>query len=370
MRWAHPTTLDERQEIAGKPMRIAVLMPNWIGDAVMATAALHALRQHFRGAFILGVMKSVIAELLAGTSFFDDRVFYEPGALQESHRFWSAVRRVRQLRPDMIFCFTNSLRAGLFCWLSGAAARIGWRGGVRRWLFMPTELPIQRGTPAKPLSALDYYLSIVRAAGVAVKDRRMHLATRPRDEVAADETFRRLGLVTTRPLLVLNAGSAYGPAKSWPSEHCAQFARRWADSFDSNVLVLCGPTERQAAAAIEAQANHSRVRSLAAFEPDLGRNKAIIRRARLMISTDSGPRHIAAAFGVPLVALFGPTDPRWSENYHTHEVKLRLGLPCQPCARRRCPLGHHRCMRELTTEQVWPAAVRLWSTLRAAADAS
>lgn len=75
-----------------------------------------------------------------------------------------------------------------------------------------------------------------------------------------------------------------------------------------------------------------------------------------MITTDSGPRHIAAALGVPVIALFGPTDPKWSINYHPAEIRLQKDMLCRPCKKRICPLGHHRCMRELTVDKVFDAA--------------
>ncbi|GIW92316.1 MAG: ADP-heptose--LPS heptosyltransferase [Pirellulaceae bacterium] len=349
--------------------RIGVLMPNWVGDAVMATPALSALRGFYRSAQIVGIMKPVIAELLAGSELFDHIVPYDPRNPNERYRFWAAVWTTRAWKLDQFFCFTNSLRASLFAALSGARQRWGWSGGVRRFLFCRGAVAVKRGTPREPVSAVDFYLSIVRTAGIDAERRPVFLATRPKDEVAADEALRRLGL-DDRSLLVLNPGAAYGPAKMWPAEYFAALARRWVHQFPSNVLVLCGPNERDVAFQIERLAGDDRVRSLASFEPDLGRNKACLRRARLVISTDSGPRHIAAAFGVPTVVLFGPTDPRWSENYHPWQRVVSLKLPCQYCARRTCPLKHHRCMRNLTVEQVWPTAVELWHARQTSTRAS
>jgi len=78
-----------------------------------------------------------------------------------------------------------------------------------------------------------------------------------------------------------------------------------------------------------------------------------------MITTDSGPRHFAAAFDVPVVTLFGPTDPRWSDNYHDASIDLHLDISCAPCSRRTCPFGHHRCMRDLTVDHVFAATTSL-----------
>ena len=121
------------------------------------------------------------------------------------------------------------------------------------------------------------------------------------------------------------------------------------------MLVICGPDERSAAASIVRKAGHPRVFSLAEEQLSIGLSKACVNRAQIMVSTDSGPRHFAAAFNVPVVSLFGPTDPRWSINYHVGETRLFESLPCGPCQRRTCPLGHHDCMRNLSVERVFEA---------------
>jgi heptosyltransferase-2 len=155
--------------------------------------------------------------------------------------------------------------------------------------------------------------------------------------------------------MLLNAGGAYGQAKHWPAEYCVSLALRAAQEFDLTTLVLCGPQEREAAAAIQHAANHPQVRSLAREDVSFGTTKAVIRRSRLLVTTDSGPRHLASALGTPVVALFGPIDPRWSRNYQRQCIELRIALDCAPCGRRICPLGHHKCMRDLTVDRVLAA---------------
>jgi heptosyltransferase II len=125
--------------------------------------------------------------------------------------------------------------------------------------------------------------------------------------------------------------------------------------LDHDVLVLCGPSERHIAAEIVRQAAHPRVASLAEESLSIGLSKACIRRSRLLVTTDSGPRHFAVAFGVPLVGLYGPTIPIWGENPTSREVALRQVLDCSDCRQRTCPLGHHRCMQDLSPDKVYRA---------------
>jgi heptosyltransferase-2 len=125
------------------------------------------------------------------------------------------------------------------------------------------------------------------------------------------------------------------------------------------VLVLCGPAERDLADRIAASAGRGAVRSLAGFPVSIGLTKACVRRAALLVSTDSGPRHFAAAFARPVVALFGPTHIAWTDTFYPREIHLQKPVPCGPCQQRTCPEGHHRCMVELTVDEVYSAAVSL-----------
>ena len=160
-------------------------------------------------------------------------------------------------------------------------------------------------------------------------------------------------------MVCLNTGGAFGPAKNWPTASFAELARRLTAEAGVAVLVLCGPAERTTAAEIARLADHPRVFSLAGEPLSLGLSKACVRRAALLITTDSGPRHFAAAFQTPVVTLFGPTHIAWTRTAHPYALHLFHPVPCGPCQRPSCPEGHHRCMRELTPEQVLGAALKL-----------
>jgi heptosyltransferase-2 len=135
-------------------------------------------------------------------------------------------------------------------------------------------------------------------------------------------------------------------------------ARQLADVADVVVLVVCGPSERESAREIVAAAAHHRVVSLADQPPGIGLTKACVRRSALLITTDSGPRHFAAAFQTPVLTLFGPTKIAWTRTYHPHAWHILHKVPCGPCQRPVCPEGHHRCMRDLSPEAVFKAALR------------
>jgi heptosyltransferase II len=162
-----------------------------------------------------------------------------------------------------------------------------------------------------------------------------------------------------RDYVCRNPGGAFGAAKHWPTASFAALARTIADKRDKSVLVLCGPAERDESREIVRQADHPLVDSLAEIPLSIGLTKAAVRHTRLLITTDSGPRHFAPPFGVPVVTLFGPTHIAWSETFYDKAVHLQLEVDCGPCQRRVCPLGHHRCMRDLGVSQVFEAADKL-----------
>jgi heptosyltransferase II len=340
-------------------MKVVVFCPNLIGDTVMATPAFRALRSGLAGDTLIGVIKPHVAPTLDGAPWFDDLVRFDPKAPDPDSRTWQVVRRLRAERADLAVLFPNSFRTAIVATLAGIPRRLGYtRGG--RGLFLTDRLTYPRGRDGRrvPTPIVESYLALVRHLNLPIDSVRPELFTTPADEKAADRAWGQLGLDRDEPVVCLNTGGAYGPAKSWPVEHFAALARRLAQDDGRAVLVVCGPSERDAARAIVAAADHPRVVSLAGLELSIGLTKACVRRSALMITTDSGPRHFAAAFGVPVVSLFGPTHIAWTRTYHPHAIHLQHPVPCGPCQKAVCPLGHHRCMRDLSPQTVYAAARR------------
>ena len=341
-------------------VKLGVILPNWIGDAAMATPALRALSQHFGpSATIVGILRPYVAEVLRGTPWLQEHVFYDPKSQDAEQNSWSLVRRLRSMELDTMIVLPNSLRTGLIAWLSGAGERVGYARNGRGLLLTKRLEPLRSGREYTPVSAVDYYLELARALGCRSTPRTLELATTDDDEIAADRAWKQLGLPRSENVVAFCPAGAFGAAKHWPVEHFAELARRIAEAEDRHVLVICGPAERAAAQQITSLAADRRVVSLAGQDLSIGLTKACLRRADLLVTTDSGPRHLAAGFQVPTVALFGSTDPRWSINYNPLEIRLREDLPCAPCAKRVCPLKHHRCMRDLAVTRVLGAGQQL-----------
>lgn len=341
-------------------MNVGIVLPNWIGDVVMATPTLRSLQRHFGPtAQLVGVMRPYVQEVLAGLDLPQVTIPFDPQARDRRLHTWAVGRQLRRLDVEVMVLLTNSLRSAALGWLSGARQRVGYARRGRSWLLTTALQPPRVAGAWEPISALDYYLQLAYELGAPEDSGIPLLATTPQEEAAADQVWETFNILPQEPVVVLNTGGAYGQAKHWPSSYFAQLASRIAAERGEWVLVLCGPSERKDAAFIESEAAHPRVRSLSTFPSSIGLSKAIVRRARRMITTDSGPRHFAHAFNVPVLTLFGPTDPRWSETRHPRSMHVQESMDCAPCGRRVCPLGHHGCMVDLTPEKVFRHYERL-----------
>ena len=340
-------------------MRIVVFAPNLIGDTVMATPTLRALRQGLPGAKIDILIKPHVAPTLDGAPWIDCVIPFAPKSKNREHRTRAVVRHLRQQRYDAAVLLPNSFRSAMITFLGGAGRRIGYSRGGRGMLLTDRIMPPRDTKGAfKIIPIVEYYAALARPLGCPVDSLKLELFTTAEDEAAADRAWERLGLSPHEPVVTLNTGGAFGPAKSWPTGHFAELARKLAGERLC-CLVVCGPGERDSAREIVARAGHPRVVSLADGPMSLGLTKACVRRSALMVTTDSGPRHFAAAFGIPVIGLFGPTHIAWTRTYHPGAVHLRVPVACGPCQQGVCPQGHHRCMVDLTPESVFRAAARM-----------
>jgi heptosyltransferase-2 len=339
-------------------MKLAVFLPGWIGDAVMATPALRALREHFAGARIVGVLKPYVAGVLEGAPWLDELVFLDSRG-PWSGRWPAAARALRREPVDLALLFPNSFRSALVAWLGGCRERVGFVRYGRGPLLTYRLAPVcdQRGR-LMPSPVVDAYNRLASAAGCPRPSYRLELFTTPRDEAAADAVWQQARLGDYPEVVCLNPGAAFGSAKYWPAESFARLARDMAVRRGSGVLVLCGPGEREVARRIVELAGHAAVNSLGDHPLSIGLSKACVRRCDLLVTTDSGPRHFGIAFDRPVLTLFGPTYIAWTETYHARSRHLQKAVPCGPCQLRVCPLDH-RCMKELTPDEVFAEAAEL-----------
>ena len=304
--------------IAPDTERLLIICPSWVGDAVMATPLLRAARTRLPGAQIIGLMRPGIDELLAGLPSFDERIATDLRGLLGPAR---VAREIRRLCPQAALLLPNSFRSALCLWLSGTPTRVGYDRDGRGRLLTHRHAVVRADRPT-PL--LDYYASLATfALGAAEIDPRPQLAV---TEAEAAEAERLLHDVDG-PFVLLIPG-ANKPPKRWPPQRFAAVADELARSHGLRAVVTGSPREIKALDAVVAAAKGP-IANLARRGLTLGSLKAVSRRAALVITNDTGPRHVAAALGTPLVSLFGPTDHRWTtfDCPHEHVILAEPFLP-------------------------------------------
>lgn len=326
-------------------------MPNWVGDATMATPTLRSIGEHFGSQCEMTlVMQPVVADLMAGSPWCNEPIVFAKNR-------WGRIgliQKLRSTRADAILLLTNSLWTAMVAKLAGIPRRIGYARDGRGWLLTERLPALKSNGRFAPVPAVDYYLKLAEHLGCDIRDRRMSLCIQPSDIRMADALWTSIGFSSNRPVVVINSSGASGSSKLWPADHVEQLARRLVDNHSWQVLLHCGPAERAAADAVATRINHRRVQSMGRAETlPIGLTKAVLARAAAVVTTDSGPRHIAIAFNRPVVSLFGPTDPAWTITYNRPEARLEVKMPCRSCWKHSCPLGHHRCMRDLGIETVY-----------------
>lgn len=327
------------------------MLPNWIGDAVMATPALRSLRGLAGPSGRLAVFgKPHICDALRGLGWVDAVVDCQP---KKEPR--EAARLIREQSLDQIVIMPNSLRSAWIAFRAGVPERVGSARPLRTPLLTTVFRQATRRGRRLQLPTLDHYQQLAYAAGGDYVPPELELATTEADRAAADDAWNDLGLPSGERVVVLNSGGAFGASKRWPDEHFATLARRLHDKLGFAVLVNCGPAEQELARNVVKLARRPSVVSLAGRDLPVGLAKAVIERSRLLVSTDSGPRFFGIAFRKPVVTLFGPTSPRHSDTHYADETTLSLSLDCQPCWASSCPLGHHKCMEDLSVERVFGA---------------
>jgi heptosyltransferase-2 len=345
--------------------KLMVVLPSWVGDVVMATPALRALRRLYPDAKITYLLKSYVRPVVDASPWHDRLIVLRPKSKQKSEPKKngrpSLQSRLKRKRFDAVVLLTNSFRSAFVSGLAGIPRRIGYDRDGRGLLLTDRLIPMKHDGKFTPFPMIDYYLGVARYLGAQSAPRKMQLFTRPEDDAVADEVLRRAtGPRGHAPLILLNPGAAnHGDAKLWPAERFAALADQLVEKHNAVVLVSGSPKDRPILQLVHRAARHPLVDLPRFFDkpkPDgLTLLKSIVKRCNLVVTNDTGARHVAVALGTPVVSLFGPTDPEWTRLDSPIETLIRHADGCAACAAGKTK-GRHRCMTAITVAMVLEAA--------------
>ncbi len=330
--------------------KLLVRVTNWVGDAVMSLPALQHLRQALPEAEIVLLARPWVADLYADQQVAD-RIL--PAAAGGGSRGQVAAA-LRRERFDAALLLPNSFHAAWTAWRAGIPERCGYaRDG--RGPLLTSAVPAPREGEIPEHQAY-YYLELLRRLGLlsslpSLEGFSLRLPAGARQ--AARERLRGWGIQGSGAVVGLNPGAAYGTAKRWMPGRYATLGRRLREELGSEVVLFGAESERALAEAIAAQIGPGTPST--AGRTSLADFLALVPGCDLFITNDTGTMHVAAAAGVQVLAVFGSTDERATAPLGPRVRLLKKAVPCSPCLLRHCPVDH-RCMREISVEEVFEAA--------------
>jgi heptosyltransferase II len=368
-----------------EPRRILVRGANWLGDAVMTTSALLRLREKFPSAHIALLAPEKLRELWLNHPAVNETISFAAG-----ENIFSIGKKLRAGRFDLALVLPNSPRSAIEIFLAGIPQRIGyarpWRNffltqavasrveavkmrkrsvaEIKELIAKNPESRIQNPEIPKSAHQIFEYLNLAAALGVNPELLPPQLFVAPEEIEAAKKKF---GLEKiTQPIFGLNPGAEYGPAKRWPVEKFIAAAKEIQQQTNCIWILFGGKNDLLIANQIESEIRNSKLKiQNVCGKTSLRELMALLKICHVLLTNDTGPMHVAAALGVPVVAIFGSTSPELTEPISTNQLRhpiLKSNAPCSPCFLRDCPIDF-RCMNGISVESVVGAVVKLAPTI-------
>jgi len=328
------------------PKKILIRGPNWVGDAVLAIPALKAVRSNFPNAEITLLVRPWVAGLFTSAPFID-RVWTEekPTKLGD----WTRITRdIRAFEFDLALLLPNSFESALMMFLARIPKRIGYATDGRTWMLTDSIEP-----PNESQHQVHYYLDLAKAIRAETDNPSIEIEATEEERENARNLLAEEGIARGDGFLVLNPGAAYGSAKRWHEDRFADVADILSAEMGLGVAMIGSQAERPIAEQIRARMK--RPSAILSGKTSLEALIGVLAESSLMITNDSGPMHIAAALGVPTVAVFGSTDERVTSPFGPRTRVVKNPVECSPCLLRECPIDH-RCMNGVSVEDVCKAA--------------
>jgi len=345
-------------------VRILIRATNWVGDAIMALPALQAVRNRFPDAQISILALPYVADIYRGQGLADELIVYDRnGQHKDIGGKEKLAAAIKAKKFDTALLLQNAFDAAWIVWRAGIPERIGYNRDARGFL-----LTKKIGVPNAgeiPAHEKYYYLELLRRAGwlQTLPDvPEISLRLTAEQAIRAEERLQMFGSRPGAVRVAVAAGASYGSAKCWPPERFAAAINQLVRQRSAEVLLFGTPGEANVSAAIQTGLEH-RALDLTG-KTDVAKLPALLSRCAVFLGNDSGAMHLAAAVGLPVVAVFGPTDPEGTSPVTPRCTIVQEKPYCSPCFLRRCPIDH-RCMTAIAPEQVSAGVLKVLAEVSA-----
>jgi heptosyltransferase-2 len=343
------------ENIKIQPQTILVSCPNWVGDVVMATPTFECIRQNFPEARLIGLILRYARGVVEDGPRFDDLIEINDKTIGGLFKLLSHLRR---LQPDLALILQSSFRSALIARLGGARRIYGYRRNGRTALLTGGPAPRRNNHRITPRPGVEYYMEICRWLKIDTPAQ-----LKPRlfcSDATLDQGGRLLeshGITPDDMVIGMNPGARFGSSKCWPPEYFAELAEMIAKKWDCKIMLFIGPGEQDLGRQI-VNLSRTNIINTGPDNVNLELLKPLIKRCQMLITNDTGPRHYAVSFDIPVVVIMGPTDPRYTNANLEKTIVLRRDIDCAPCHRKECAL-HHECMADILPQEVMGAIEQL-----------
>jgi heptosyltransferase-2 len=327
---------------------------NWIGDVIMTLPAIAAVRETFPHAKVTVLAKPWVADVYGICKDVDEIfIFQSPGVHHGIVGKYRLARELQKKEFDAAILLQNAIEAAIIAWLARIPIRVGYNSDGRGFLLTHS---VVRTDEIRKVHQINYYLEMLKSVGFRSSQRDINLALDNDYRAVADDILKKHHIGQNSVTIGIAPGATYGPAKMWFPERFAAVADRLVDDFSAHILLFGSDNDRDRAERVQQSSNNMFLNL--AGNTSLKEALALISRCDLFISNDSGLMHVAGALGIPLVAIFGSTNPVTTSPIGKKSIILRKDVSCSPCLKKMCPTDF-RCMDLITIEDVYDRVKRL-----------
>ncbi len=325
-------------------MKIVIRTPNWMGDSIMSLPSIYSIKKNFPNAQIWVAAREWLKDIFLNSDYITGVI---PLLKENSYsNFYKNIHKLKIENFDIGILFTNSFSSALLFFLANIPQRWGY-AKEGRGVFLTKAIKLKNKFQKHQIF---YYLNLLDKLGLKIENPILHLKVNKEEIEWVNKTLKQLKISSKSLIIGINPGSFYGSAKRWPTENFAKLATKFVTELKAEVFIFGSKKEESIGNRIYSLANKKIYNFIG--KTNLRELIALISKCNLFITNDSGPMHIANALRIPVIAIFGPTNPEYTSPFHPPFKIIQKKVPCAPCKHRDCP-SEHKCMKDISPEEVF-----------------